>query len=140
MSIEDQIWELVAKKLSKEASKEELRRLDTLLWENPQFYHILKLMFEWWEDGWVLSELEDEENYWLFAKVMTSIKDAGPETDAKPDITKLQYKIQQAEALNYRQMGKSNLAAFLNKQITMMHGYLKIVWRSLLRNKAHTHL
>ncbi|MDB5091703.1 MAG: hypothetical protein JWR09_5697 [Mucilaginibacter sp.] len=140
MSIEDQIWELVAKKLAKEASKEELRQLDTLLWENPKFYHILKLMFEWEEGGGVLNETEDEENYRLFANVMTNIKDAGPEIDAKPDITKLQYKIEQAEALNYRQTGKSNLAAFLNKQITLMHGYLKIVWRNLLRNKAHTHL
>lgn len=138
MSIEDQIWELVAKKLSKEASKEELRRLDTLLWENPEFYHILKLMFEWREDDGFLNETEDEENYRLFAKVMTSIKDGGPETDTKPDITKLQYKIQQARALNYGHPG--NLGAFFNRQITLMHGYLKIVWRNLLRNKAHTHL
>jgi hypothetical protein len=138
MSIDDQIWELVAKKLAKEASKEELRRLDTLLWENPKFYHILKLMFEWWDDGGVLSELEDEENYRLFAKVMTSIKDGGPETDAKSDITKLQYKIQQARALNYGHPG--NLVAFFNRQVTLMNGYLKIVCRSLLRNKAHTHL
>ncbi|SHM44799.1 hypothetical protein [Mucilaginibacter sp. OK098] len=140
MNIEDQIWELVAKKLTKEASKEELRRLDTLLWENPKFYHVLKLMFEWWDDGGVLSELEDEENYWLFAKVMTSIKDTEAVTAAKPDITKLQYKIQQAEALNYKQPGKSNLVAFFNKQITMMYSYLKIAWRCLLRNKAHTSL
>jgi len=139
MSIEDQIWELVAKKLAKEASKEELRRLDTLLWENPQFYHILKLMFEWGENSGFLNETEDEENYRLFAKVMTSIKDAAVETAAKPDITKLQYKIEQAEALNYGQPGKNTLTTFLHKQITLMHGYLKICWRSLLRNKAHTH-
>ena len=138
MSIEDQIWELVAKKLAKEASKEELRQLDTLLWENPRFYHILKLMFEWWDDGGVLSELEDEENHRLFAKMMTSIKDAAPETDAKPDLTKLQYKIQLVEALNYKHSG--NPGAFFNRQINLMHGYLKIAWRSLLRNKAHTSL
>lgn len=140
MNVEDQIWELVTKKLAKEASKEELRRLDTLLWENPKFYHILKLMFEWWDDGGVLSGLEDEENYRLFVKLMTSIKDAGPETEAKPDITKLQYKIQQAEVLNYKQPGKSSLVAFFNKQVILMHGYLKMAWRSLLRNKAHTSL
>lgn len=140
MNIEDQIWELVTKKLAKEASKEELRRLDTLLWENPKFYYILKLMFEWRDDGGVLSELEDEENYRLFAKLMTNIKDAGRETEAEPDIAKLQHKIQQAEALNYKQPGKSGLFVFFNKQIIQMHGYLKTVWRSLLRNKVHTSL
>lgn len=139
MSIEDQIWDLVAKKLAKEASKEELRLLDTLLWENPEFYYILKLMFEWREDGGVLNETEDEENYQLFTKVMTSIKDATAETAAN-DIAKLQYEIQQAGALNYKQPVKSSPIAFLNKQITLMHGYLKIVWRSFLGNKAHTHL
>jgi len=140
MNIEDQIWELVAKKLSKEASKEELRQLDTLLWENPRFYHVLKLMFEWWDDSGVLSELEDEENYRLFAKVMTSIKDEGFKTEVKPDIAKLQNRIQQTGDFHHKEPGKNNLIAFFNKQISMMHSYLKIAWRSLLKSKVHTSL
>ena len=140
MNIEDQIWELVAKKLSKAASKEELRQLDTLLWENPKFFHVLKLMFEWWDDGGVLSELEDEANYRLFAKLMTSIKDTGLETDVTPDIAKLQNRIRQTEALRHKEPWKNNLTAFFNKQINVLHCYLKIGWRCLVRNKAHTSL
>jgi hypothetical protein len=87
MEIEDQILELVVKKLAGEANVEELQELDDLLKKNPRALTILQLMFEEWE---IEEEASEQDSHRLFAKIITSIKSA--ESDQIPQTPVSNYK------------------------------------------------
>jgi putative ABC transport system permease protein len=74
MRIEDQIWNLVIKKLTDEASEQELHELNELLKQNPDINNTVKLMFSWWQPD--EHEETEDHSYALFKKVLNQIKDA----------------------------------------------------------------
>jgi putative ABC transport system permease protein len=80
MHVEDQIWNLVIKKLTDEASEQELHELNELLKQNPDINNTAKLMFSWWQPD--EQEETEDHSYALFKKVLNRIKDA--ENTLKP--------------------------------------------------------
>ena len=44
------IWKLIAKMLTGDASKSELRKLECLLVQNPEIYYFTQVMTEIWND------------------------------------------------------------------------------------------
>ena len=48
-SSQDQFWILLSKKLSKEATPEELEKLQSILFSNPDLHHQADLLSEMWE-------------------------------------------------------------------------------------------
>mgnify|MGYP001556602462 CR=1 FL=1 len=68
---QEHIWELAAQKLSKEATETELCELDELLQQNPATGELVKLIYDWWDEGYKQSECD---NQLLFEKVLDQIK------------------------------------------------------------------
>src|SRR6188472_1561195 len=48
---QDQFWVLLSKKLSNEASSEELQELQSILLSNPDLHHKAEMLAEMWEQG-----------------------------------------------------------------------------------------
>jgi hypothetical protein len=74
MTTEDCIWSLVIKKLTHEASEQELQELHELLDENPEMDEAVKLMFTWWIPE-VPAEIKDN-SYFKFKQVLKRIREA----------------------------------------------------------------
>ena len=74
MNMEDHIFNLATKKLSDEASEQELRELDNLLQQYPDISLKIKQLFNWWY-------YDEEQNNMnrsqlLFSKIQEKIKQA----------------------------------------------------------------
>ena len=70
--MEDLIWELVVKKLAKEASAKELSNLDNLLAQYPDIDFEVGILLEWWKAD--REQAKDENSKLLFMKVLKAIK------------------------------------------------------------------
>lgn len=125
MDLDEHVWNLVSKKLAREASESELRELDALLARNPELHSQLKLMSKWWDKG--------EEN---------------PETNSSALFGRIQDKIKQKEEaaalqpLSMRGSHNNNsrlkqIKSFSN-HIAMLKNYLKIAFRQLQKQKMYT--
>jgi len=74
MNTEDHIWHLVIKKLTHEASEQELQELNELLYQNPDISDGVKLMLQWWQPE--TEQVQEDNSYFLFKKVLNRIKEA----------------------------------------------------------------
>jgi putative ABC transport system permease protein len=74
MNMEDHIFNLATKKLSDEASEQELRELDNLLQQYPDISHNIKLLFNWWYYDEEQNNVDRSEL--LFSKIQEKIKQA----------------------------------------------------------------
>ena len=119
MTTEDCIWSLVIKKLTHEASEQELQELHELLDENPEMDEAVKLMFNWWIPE-VPAETKDN-SYYKFKQVLKRIRkaEANLKQPPPPDTTEIN------ESGN-----PPNKAEKMN--------FLKTAFRKLFRQKHHT--
>jgi len=132
MNTEDRIWNLVIKKLTHEASEQELQELDALLSENPGINDNVKLMLQWWQPE--TEQAQEGHSYFLFKKILGRIKEAEANSPAS-DLYK------ETEA-GYTEPGfkKKVLSNPINSfvsNITMIKNYLKIAVRQLLKQKMY---
>ena len=74
MNMEDHIFNLETKKLSDEASEQELRELDNLLQQYPDISLNIKLLFNWWYYDEEQNNVDRSEL--LFSKIQEKIKQA----------------------------------------------------------------
>jgi len=74
MNIKDHILNLVTKKLSDEASEQELQELDNLLQQYPDISLKIKQLFNWWYDDEEQNNIDRSEL--LFSKIQEKIKQA----------------------------------------------------------------
>ena len=74
MNIKDHILNLVTKKLSDEASEQELQELDNLLEQYPDISLNIKQLFSWWYDDEEQNNIDRSEL--LFSKIQEKIKQA----------------------------------------------------------------
>ena len=74
MNIKDHILNLVTKKLSDEASEQELQELDNLLQQYPDISLKIKQLFNWWYDDEEQNNIDRGEL--LFGKIQEKIKQA----------------------------------------------------------------
>jgi len=74
MNMEDHILNLVTKKLSDEASEQELQELDNLLQQYPDISLKIKQLFNWWYDDEEQNNIDRSEL--LFSKIQEKIKQA----------------------------------------------------------------
>ena len=74
MNMEDHIFNLATKKLSDEASEQELRELDNLLQRYPDISLNIKLLFNWWYYDEEQNNVDRSEL--LFSKIQEKIKQA----------------------------------------------------------------
>jgi hypothetical protein len=73
MIIKHRIWKLLTKKLSDEASEQELNELNGLLRQHPNIDHDVKWMFDWWQDE---EKKIDNQHGSLFSKIQKQINQA----------------------------------------------------------------
>jgi putative ABC transport system permease protein len=83
MNMENHIWNLATKKLSDEASEQELRELDNLLQQNPDIYLTITQLFNWWH-------YDEEQNLanrseLLFSKIKAKIRQAEKNNEQNED-------------------------------------------------------
>src|SRR5688572_32565695 len=62
-SSQGQIWVLLSKKLSNEASLEELQELQSILLTNPDLHHKAEMLTEMWEQGSLNNSAGSEAAY-----------------------------------------------------------------------------
>jgi|SRR5215203_1314812 len=62
-SSQDQFWTLLSKKLSKEASAEELQELQSILLNNPDLHHHANMLTEMWQQGSINKGIGSEAAY-----------------------------------------------------------------------------
>lgn len=74
MNMEDHIFNLATKKLSDEASEQELKELDNLLQRYPDISLKIKQLFNWWYYDEEQNNIDRSEL--LFSKVQEKIKQA----------------------------------------------------------------
>jgi len=74
MTIEDHIWNLTTKKLSNEASEQELLELDSLLQQYPDINRDIEQLFNWWYYDEERNPIDRGE--FLFNKIQERIKQA----------------------------------------------------------------
>lgn len=74
MTVKDQIWKLVAKKLADAISAPELDELNNLLRQHPAIKSDVMWLSDWWQN-----EEHDlmNQNQSLFSKIQERIKQAG---------------------------------------------------------------
>ena len=116
MTTEDCIWSLVIKKLTHEASEQELQELHELLDENPEMNEAVKLMFNWWIPE-VPAETKDN-SYFKFKQVLKRIRKAEANLKQPP----------LPETVKNNELVKP-----LNK--VEKTSFLKTVWRKLFMQK-----
>lgn len=125
MNIEDRFLELVVKELTGEATVEELQELNDLLIKNPNAIILLKYLF----DEWVVDEkISTEDSRRLFAKIMTSIKNAAPRQNA-------QYYV--VPKHNW-QPPPNKLITYLSNLIPMLKIYFKLAYRNIIKDKTYS--
>jgi hypothetical protein len=74
MNMEDHILNLATKKLSDEASEQELQELDNLLQQYPDISLHIKQLFNWWYYDEEQNNIDRSEL--LFSKIQEKIKQA----------------------------------------------------------------
>jgi hypothetical protein len=74
MNMEDHILNLATKKLSDEASEQELQELDNLLQQYPDISLNIKQLFNWWYYDEEQNNIDRSEL--LFSKIQEKIKQA----------------------------------------------------------------
>jgi putative ABC transport system permease protein len=74
MNMEDHIFNLATKKLSDEASEQELKELDNLLQQYPDISLKIKQLFNWWYNDEEQNSIDRSEL--LFSKIQEKIKQA----------------------------------------------------------------
>ena len=62
-SSQGQFWILLSKKLSNEASSEELQELQSILLSNPDLHHKAEMLTEMWEQGSINNSAGSEDAY-----------------------------------------------------------------------------
>ncbi|WEA01616.1 ABC transporter permease [Mucilaginibacter sp. SJ] len=125
MNIEDRFLELIVKELTGEATVEELQELNDLLIKNPNAIILLKYLF----DEWVVDEkISREDSRRLFAKIMTSIKNAAPRQNA-------QYYV--VPKHNW-QPPPNKLITYLSNLIPMLKIYFKLAYRNIIKDKTYS--
>jgi len=82
MTTEDCVWNLVIKKLTHEASEQELQELHNLLHQNPELDEAVKLMFKWWIPD-VPNEM-DNNSYFKFKQMLKRIRKAEATLQQQP--------------------------------------------------------
>ncbi|MBB6127944.1 ABC transporter permease [Mucilaginibacter lappiensis] len=132
MNTEDRIWNLVIKKLTHEASEQELQELAILLSENPDIDDSVNLMLKWWQPQ--TEQTQEGYSYFLFKKILNRIKEA----ETKLPLTNLS---QETKAGNFepgfKKKALSNPINHFVSHITMIKNYLKIAVRQLLKQKMY---
>ena len=72
MRTNDRIWKLIEKKILREASVEENRELNDLLFEDAETHASMVTILKWWDND---SQEEVKDNsYFLFQKILERIK------------------------------------------------------------------
>lgn len=74
MNMEDHIFNLATKKLSDEASEQDLRELDNLLQQYPDISLKIKQLFNWWYYDEEQNNMDRSQL--LFSKIQEKIKQA----------------------------------------------------------------
>lgn len=125
MKDESRLWLLLARKLAKEASEEELKELQQLLEQNPDVQFPAQVL----SNSWSPSEQEqaaDPDTWRSFQRIADRV--AQQQADAARQAAG-------QKIYSPRQKKKSRLPSFSLMQ-GMMQNYGKTAWRNLLRNKA----
>ncbi|WP_419701020.1 ABC transporter permease [Mucilaginibacter sp. NFX135] len=132
MNTEDRIWNLVIKKLTHEASGQELQELNALLKENPDFNNSVRFMLEWWQPG--TAQESGDYSYFLFKKILKRIKEA--EANAQATNPYKEIKTGNSES-GFKKKVLSHPIDHYVSYITMIKNYLKIAFRQLLKQKMY---
>jgi ABC-type antimicrobial peptide transport system permease subunit len=126
MKEKDRIWHLMARKLSGEATEEEIKELELLQQQHPEMTYSLQLLSDLWRTKTEKEETETED---AFSRHLTrmSINDLVRTTaDAVPV----------ANAIIEPAQSRQNLASRITHNVDLLDNYFKIAWRSLRRNKG----
>jgi len=106
------IWLLLAKKLAGEASKRDVRDLEKLIKDNPEFSYQIEIIISFWSSNKSAIEKKDEAGFQNLLK-----------------------KIESAKLYERRKEKKEHRNFKMN---FMLKNYFKIAWRNITRHKAYT--
>lgn len=124
MDNQDRIWQLFARKMSGEASKEELQELEELLKEDPSISIQLQLITEFWDNSPSLSNPQNDE---AFDRILKQA--------AADEVTTPLRKFSAPKPFSiYSPQSKKRSIALFNGSIFRNYGL--VAWRNLARNKS----
>lgn len=127
MKEKDNIYRLIARKLSGEASKEELQELEELLRKNPEFHDYLRLVSSLWNAKQSGDPAVNDE---VFKRIKARVEQK-KRTEAE------QLANQEAYSMPWEpQPKKRKRFDFLVNWNDMLANYFKLTFRILFRNKA----
>ncbi|GAA3978009.1 ABC transporter permease [Mucilaginibacter dorajii] len=124
MDTQDHILTLAVKKITGEATAEEIQELDALLKENPDAIHVLQLLFAEWSADEQISRADAHR---LLAKIMARIGYAETRRNQYIGISNSQW-----------QKPKPTLTTRFKTNITMIRTYIKLAYRNLIKDKAYS--
>jgi putative ABC transport system permease protein len=131
MKDQNRIWRLMAKKLSGEASEQELQELEDLIKENPDLVFQLQIITDFWLKK--QQEQKASESDELFKRIKAGIQ--------KQKTLSLDRPIQKKKSLLTR-IGEviyafiAGIISPLAQKGALLVNYFKFSWRTLLKNKA----
>ena len=125
MQYQDRIWDLTAKKLSGEATAEELAELQQLLQDHPEMVQQVGLLSAIWQP--THKKIADSETENAFNRHLHRMARLEKEQQEEQSLN------QRAVAWNHKRNGKLFTLPFYNG---MLGNYAKIAWRNVTRNKA----
>ncbi|MDB5144637.1 MAG: FtsX-like permease family protein [Mucilaginibacter sp.] len=136
MNTEDHIWNLTVKKMTNEASCQELKELEGLLQQNPLIKAKLTMLFNWAND-----DAEHQQANETIDRLLGIKKESGTANEKMPDFDLIKNKIDRK--LNLRSLQvinstKKQPAIHFANRITMIKNYFKIAVRQLLKQKMYS--
>jgi putative ABC transport system permease protein len=115
----DRFWNLLAKKLSGEATRQELQELENLLKENTDLAYSEELLARLWKNQ---QPEREEDSLKAYENLLIRLKRHGFDLSAQ---------IAPSKQKAYQQKKLLRLTSF-----SMLQSYLTIAWRNLVRGKA----
>jgi putative ABC transport system permease protein len=131
MKDQNRIWRLMSKKLSGEASEEELQQLEEMIRENPDLVFQLQIITDFWEKK--QQEQQASESDELFKRIKAGIQKQKTLSMDRPIVKKKSLLTKLGEVL-YSFLAM--IIAPFARNGALLANYFKFSWRTLLKNKA----
>jgi ABC-type antimicrobial peptide transport system permease subunit len=131
MKDQNRIWRLMARKLSGEASEEELQELEKLIKENPDLVFQFQIVADFWKSK--QQEQKASESDPLFKRIKAGIQKQKTLSMDRPILKKKSLLTKIGEAIR---AFLSLIAASFLRNGALLASYIKFSRRTLLKNKA----
>src|SRR5215213_6764393 len=131
MKDQNRIWRLMAKKLSGEASEEELQELENLIKENPDLVFQFQIVADFWKSKQQKQKASESDP--LFKRIKAGIQKQKTLSMDRPILKKKSLLTKLGESI---QSFLSVITAPFVRNGALLASYIKFSWRTLLKNKA----